>query len=116
MSPVTLGSAKEPVVKQLKVPWTFLPPSLRTSARNTLTLSKVIFSHEYFVHYIANLCVTVFQFLYMFIINKWHQLQYKELLLRHVSTIESSHLQGVQVTTEIHSLRMATINSRNISR
>ena len=66
--------------------------------------------------YIVNLCVTGVQFLHMFITNKLHQLQYAELLLRHVSTIGSSHLQGMPVTTEIHSLRMATINSRNMSR
>jgi len=38
----------------------------------------------------------------MFIANKIQQLKYTELLLRHVSTIGSSHPQGVPVTKEIY--------------
>jgi len=34
MSPMTLGSAKEPVVKQFEVPWTVVPPYLPQHATN----------------------------------------------------------------------------------
>jgi hypothetical protein len=105
MSPVTLGSAKEPVVNNSR----FLDPSYLPaylSTQHTDLKQGHIFAWIFRTLCRKSLC-NRHSMLQMFIINKLNQLKYTELLLRHVSAIDSRHLQVVPVTTEIYSLRMA---------